>query len=262
MARVFVSRSKELPQIFRPRHQWDFPMWETRDEIKQPHRLGFPKFYVDGVKVVLAKNGSVALSPGVYAETVFSSFTETNLSKVTNIRDDKVTMVSGNSDVAKDLFKDGRLIITGGTGVGHSFPVTGNSEGAGDAATDETIIYLGAQLPVALDLTSDARVITSRYRNLRVGTSSGELAVGFIPIGVPANDYFWLVEQGPTAAIAQEAITASNGPQVDLRPSGTGGKLGLRNATTDEGTQLIASFAQNVNAAADDYIQVIARIGG
>ena len=261
MGRVFVSRSKELPQIFRPRHQWDFPMWETRDEIKQPHRLGFPKIYVDGVKVVLAKNGSVALNPAVYVETVFTSITDTNLPKAANIRDDKVTIVSGTTSVAKDLFKDGRLEVISGTGVGHSFPVTGNSEGAGDAATDQMVIYLGAQLPIALDLTSDVRVLTSRHRNLRVGIGAGELAVGFVPIAVPANDYFWLVEQGPTAAITGEAIATSTAVQVDLKPS-TGGKLALRNAANDEGGQLVASFAQNNAAAADGYIQVIARIGG
>ena len=261
MGREFVSRSKELPQIFRPRHQWDFPMWETRDDLRQPHRLGFPKFYTDGVKAVLAKNGSVALSPGVYVEVPFTSIADTNLSKVANIRDDKVTIVSGTTAVAEDLYKDGRLIITGGTGVGHSFPVTGNSAGAGDAATDEIIIYLGAQLPVALDLTSDVRAITSRYRNLREGTGSGELAVGFVPIGVPIGDYFWLVSEGPVAAIAVESIVDSAAAQIDLKP-GVDGKVGLRNADNDEGYQLIASFAQNVNVSADAYIQVIAKIGG
>ena len=112
-------------------------------------------------------------------------------------------------------------------------------------------------LPIALDTTSDVRVITSRHRNLRVGTGAGELAVGFVPIAVPADDYFWLVKEGPTAAIAGEAIATSTAVLVDLRPS-TGGKVGLRNAANDEGTQLVASFAQNNAAAADGYIQVIA----
>ena len=260
MGREFVSRSKELPQVFRPRHQWDFPMWETRDEIRQPHRLGFPKFYVDGTKAVLAKNGSVALSPAVYVESPFTSIADTNLPKAVGVREDKVTITVGTTAVAEDLYKDGRIIITGGTGVGHSFPVIGNSGGGGTAA-DTIVIYLGAQLPIALSTTTDVRVITSRYRNLRVGTGSGELAVGFVPIGVPIGDYFWLIEQGPTAAIAGEGITTSTAAQVDLMPAADG-ELFLRNAANNEGHQLIASFAQNITAAANAYIQVIARIGG
>ena len=261
MAREFVSRSKELPQIFRPRHQWDFPMWETRDELNQPHRLGFPKFYVDGVKAVLAKNGGTALNPGVYVEVPFTSLSDSNLPKVADIRDDQVTILSGTTAIAKDLYKDGRLIITGGIGVGHSFPVTGNTIGAGSAATDTIVVHLGAQLPIALDLTTDVRVITSRYRNLRVGTGSGELVVGFIPIAVPANDYFWLIQEGPTAAIAGETITPSTAANIDLKPV-SNGRLSLRNAALDEGSQLVASFAQNAAVAAAGYMQVMARIGG
>ena len=122
-------------------------------------------------------------------------------------------------------------------------------------------VYIAARLPIALDTTTDILLISSRFRNLRRGTGSGEPAIGFIPIAVPSNDYFWIIEQGPTAGIAEEAITASTAVQMDLKP-GTEGKLLLRNAAADEGAQLIATFANGEGVSADGYMQVIARIGG
>ena len=255
--RTFVTKNLELPQVFRPLHQWDFPIWETRDELNRPHRPGFPKYYVDGTKAVLAKNGAVALNPGVYAESPIISIADINLPKAANIRDSVVT-IAATATVAEDAYKDGRLLITGGTGVGHSFPVAGNS---GRTGAGNIEVSIGARLPIALDTTSDILLVSSRYRNLRVGTGSGEIAVGIIPVAVPANDYFWIIEEGPTIAIAGEAIAASTRANIDLMP-GPSGRLMLRNAAGDEGSQIVASFAQNTNVASAGYMHVIAKFGG
>lgn len=261
MGRLTVKRSAELPQIFSPRLQWDFPMWETRDKLNQPHRLGFPKHFVDGTVAVLAKNGGVQLNPGVYAEAPFTAITDTNLVRKVRLGRSEIPIVTGATAVAKDLYQDGRLIVFGGTGAGLSFPVIGNSEGAGGDAADETIIAIGGSLPIELDTTSDVRVVSSRYRNLRQGTGAGELAVGFIPIIIPPNEYFWLIKTGPASGIAGEAITVSTVAQMDLMPGGSG-RLMLRNAAADEGSQIIATFADQVSAVAGGHMQIIARIGG
>ena len=261
MARTFVKPFKELPQIYRPRHQWNFPIWETRDEIREPHRVGFPKTFVNGQKVVLAKNGPLSLAPGRYVESVLVSLQDVNLPEAASQLSDQVTVTSGTTAVAADAYVDGFLIINGGLGAGHLFPVDGNTAGAGSAATDTITVHLGCQLPVALDTTTDIRLISSRYRNVRTGTGTGDLALGFVPIDVPANDYFWLITEGPTAAIAGEAITLSP-TTVDLKPGG-GGRLSLRNADNDEGTQLVSSLAHpTASAGLNEIIQVIARIGG
>ena len=260
MGRISVRRSSELPQIFSPRLQWDFPIWETRDKINQPHRLGFPKHYVDGGVAVLAKNGAAQLNPGLYAETVYSSVGGL-LQSAARVQAKKLIVITGVPAVAKDAYKDGRAVIIGGTGAGLSFPVASNGVSAGGNATDTTEFTIGGTLPMDLDTTSNIVVTTSRYDNLRIGTGAGELAVGFIPVIVPPEEYFWLVREGPIAGRAGEAITGSTAVQVDLKP-GTQGRLLLRNEAADVGTQLIASFAQDIDAASGAFMHINARIGG
>ena len=255
----------ELPQWIRPAHQFDFPIWETqtKQQVRLPHQLGYPRKFVDGSEWYLAKNGGTILQPGYYVETVITAIAETDITKPIEIADSRVTFeVPAGTTVSKDQFEGGYYMVKDGTGKGLNMPIKGNTASPDGATAAHTInIYLGVQCPVDLDTTTDVQIVTSPWNNMRLGSgpSAGGNAIarGIPPIVIPANEYFWIQGRGPGLAFSQTAKTLNN-ESVALRP-GTGGQLIAANPTadaTDGGQPVVAHLLDPAAVAAGEAIYV------
>ena len=216
--RQFVTPLRELEQWYRPRHQFDFPIWETKDEIRLPHVVGYPRMFVDGSVWRLGQNGATAaeLLPGYYVESVITVIAEDTITEAVGVLEDRATITVGTTAVTADQFQGGYLQVKDHTGKGYNFPIVGNTEGGGTAG-DTITVYLGIELPVALDTTTDVQIVSSPYRNLRLGSASEGTNNGAQPRGIPAtnvaaSEYFWYQEKGPGIGFANAAIAVADLP--------------------------------------------------
>ena len=249
----------EIEQIYRPRHQDQWPIWETRDELKQPWSLGFPKMFVDGSWYRLAKNGGTAVTvANRLLEGVITTIEDTNLPKAVDQFENIVEIAVGTTQVTENQFQDGYLQIKGGTGVGYNLLIAENEAGGGTAG-DTIKIYLAHELPVALSTTTDVQIITNPNKNLRVATGSGEVARGTNPTTVEANYYFWKQHRGVTVGQAGAALAASTADVVALMASTDAGKFEPMPGTvsssdaTNLGKQIVGHKIDSNAVANDEY---------
>ena len=229
----FVTPLTELAEVWRPRHQMYFPIWETREKISLPQSLGFPRVFVNGEEFVLAKNGATALKPGLYVESVITRITETNITKAVGVLSEQITVEVGTTTVTENQFQDGYLLITGGAAdvIGHRFPIKGNSAGGGTAA-DTITVRLAVEMPIALNLTTDIAIYTSPYANLVIGSAGTASTLGNSPRGIPcvaveANYYFWaqkkrfgIAQINGVFTVDTESQSLKAGPGGQLSPVG------------------------------------------
>ena len=254
----FAEPLTELPLWYRAAHTKDFPIWETRDKLDGylPLQLGYPRKFANGQEYFLAKNGATKLKAGYYVETSITAIEEDTLTEVVELGDNRATIEVGTTTVTKDQFAGGFLQVKDHTGKGHNYAIRGNTAGGGTAG-DTITVYLGIEVPVALDKTSDIQIVTSPWNNLVEGTgaetdSGHHVARGIPSIEVEANYYFWLQGRGPGLAIAQTAINVSVNVPQSLRP-GTNGRLNLVSAHPD---QAVATMLDPNAVVADEAFYV------
>ena len=220
-AREFAEPLNEMEQIFRPRHQDHWPIWETREELKQPWVVGFPKIFVTGEWYRIMQNGGTAIAfANQLLETVITAFYEVNITKSVDKLESSVTVEVGTTTVTENQFAGGRLQVKSGTGVAYDFPIVGNTAGGGTAL--DTIQVYVTEMPIELDTTTDIQIITSPYRNIRVATASGERAVGACPTTIEADAYFWGKFRGDSIGQASGAMAASSAATIALAPGDEG----------------------------------------
>ena len=213
--REFAEPLNEMEQIFRPRHQKAWPIWETREELEQPWVVGFPKIFVNGEWYRLMQNGATAITvANRLLETVITAIGETNITKSVDKLESQVTVEVGTTTVTENQFAGGRLQVKGGKGAAYEFPIVGNTAGGGTAG--DTIQVYVTEMPIELDTTTDIQIITSPYRNIRVGRGAGESSVGANPTTVEANYYFWGKHKGPAIGQAGDGMDASDSAHVEL----------------------------------------------
>lgn len=247
--REFSEPFNEMEQIFRPRHQDYWPLWETRAELKQPWVVGFPKLFVNGEWYRIMQNGATAIDvANRLLETVITTIEETNLTKSVDKLENSVKVEVGTTVVTKDQFAGGRLQVKGGTGIAYDFPLIGNDAGGGTAG-DTILVHLAHEMPIELDTDTDIQIISSPLRNIRVATGSGERKVGANPTTVESNYYFWGKFKGDTIGQAGAALGASDESTVKLASSTDAGKYRV-----DPGTAGVQSVGVKMdgNAVSDN----------
>ena len=245
---LYVTDIPELGQVWRPLHQYKWSVWEEREEIKFPHKPGFPKVLNNGQEFAIAKNGSTALARGLCVKSSSAVIDITDLPEAPDLLSGKVVIdipTTHATEYAEDYFQDGYLYVKSGTGAGLNFPVA-RSEAipASPASATNVTITIDGEIFVELDTTSDVTLISSPYRN--VGLSSvAEGFGGLPPDEVSADAYFWLQTKGPAVGISSGDIVKG----VALAPT-TGGKF----TTAVAGQRVVAHSLEG--ASADDYFQV------
>ena len=219
---LYVTQFPELSQVWRPLHQYKWSVWESRDEIKYPHKPGFQKVLSNGQKFVVAQNGGTDLNRAEFVAPTLVTIQADTLPEAPDLLTGKIEIdfASGQTARVEDYFKDGYLLVNDHTGEGLILPVAGND--AITATSTTCTITLDGELFVELDTTTDVRLVSSPFRNMaRGGTTS---SLGGIPTDeVDEDDYFWLQVGGPTLATigtggcnAGDALTpAANGTLIE-----------------------------------------------
>ena len=251
-AREFAEPLSEMEQIFRPRHQDAWPIWETREELKQPWVVGFPKIFVNGEWYRIMQNGATAITAANrLLETTIYAISETNLTKSVDKLESSITVEVGTTAVTENRFAGGRLQVKSGTGVAYDFPIVGNTAGGGTAL--DTIQVYVTEMPIELDTTTDIQIITSPYRNIRLGVGSGEVSVGANPTTVEANHYFWGKHRGAAIGQAGGAMTGSDSGHVELS-AGADGKYITHPASA---SQTVGYLNDPATVADEEYFSLI-----
>lgn len=206
--RVFSTPIPELPESYRPQHQYEWSMWEELTELKFPHRPGFEKNNVMQQQFVVCQNGGTKLERALYAAPAVIQLTDTNIPQAAALVSSKVTVNVMNTSeaLAENYFENGMLMIKDGASKGLAYPIS-NSGPIGTTASD-VVITIDGELIEALDTTSDVSIVSSPFRNI---AQSGEGASfgGIPPDEINPNMYFWLQKKGPaigTAAAAGIAV--------------------------------------------------------
>ena len=211
--RIYTTPLPEPTQVWRSLHQYEWTVWEEREEIRHPHALGFPKVFASGQEFAIAKNGSTALERAEYAApTIVVLDTETlpaTPDPLSNII--TIDFTAGQTARAEDYFADGILYVKDGTGAGLYFSVS-KSEAITTTSTSAKITIAGEIFAdddgdSVLDTTSDVTLVSSIWRN--IGQAAATSSFGGIPLDeVSADAYFWLQKRGPAVGKAADANTA------------------------------------------------------
>jgi len=245
---LYVTDIPELGQVWRPLHQYKWSVWEEREEIKFPHKPGFPKVLNNGQEFAIAKNGGTALERGLYAKPTIAVIDITDLPEAPDLLSGKVVIdipTTHATAYAEDYFQDGYLYVKSGTGEGLHFPVARSEAipATPSSATNVTITIDG-EIFVELDTTSDVTLTSSPYRNIGLAGAAASFG-GIPPDEVSADAYFWLQKKGPAIAVADAAV--SDG--AALTPAADGELV-----TVTAGDPIVAYALEA--AAADEYFQV------
>ena len=242
----FVTDLPDISQNYRPFHQYVWPIWEEREELRQPHQLGFSKLGGNGQNFQIVQNGSTALTAadrGKFVAPTITSDAFTNLPEKTDLLNNRVKIDVPASRTttarAENLFEDGMFIVTGGTGAGLAFPIEASDAIVDSTDDTEIVVTLAAELFIELDTTTDVKLVSSPFRNFAVGGEDS--AFGGILIDVAdADAYFWLQTHGPSVGRGDAAIS-----EGDALTPAAGGEL----ITATAGQPIVAYALEDPSAA-------------
>lgn len=203
----FTTPIPDFPDVLRPFHQYQWSVWEEREELKQPQEVGHVRVKRGGREYIICKNGGTKLNRAEFAAPVITRLVITDLPSAPEMLSGIVLVDIPNTDAhtyAENLFEDGILNVNGGTGAGLGLPILGNTARAASVAATMQV-FLDTEMFIALDTTSDVSLITSPFRNMSRGTAASGVG-GIPPDEISPNVYFWLQRRGPTVAKAGGSV--------------------------------------------------------
>lgn len=135
------------------------------------------------------------------------------------------------ASAAKDAFAGSKLIIEGGAGVGHAYPIVSSTAGS------PTTLSLHPDFPLAVALTTATDVTIVQHNCFEVITALAVAAaktnlVGITPVAVADNEYFWMQTKGLANVQFDAAVSIADGGNVTL--SDTAGQAQLQDAFADQ----------------------------
>lgn len=118
---------------------------------------------------------------------------------------DKIISIATSITLVVNEYAGGYMVIEADTGVGYAYLIEANEVAAG-AANALFRIKLG--LAVALNATSDVKLIKSRFKEvLIIPTSIDAIPVG-VSVGVGADGSFgWMATKGPWSVLTLDGVT-------------------------------------------------------
>ena len=117
-----------------PRKKTGFLQGLYAESSTQKEALGTVRELKDGRTFVYCKNGAVALAAGkVCASVITSGMNEQTVTVAHAIGTTEITMTDSGSGTSANAYKDGRLVVTAGTGIGESYTITGNTAASAGA---------------------------------------------------------------------------------------------------------------------------------
>ena len=166
--------------------------------------LGTRGVTADGRRFVYAKAGAADLAPGKLAVAADPNSNVVNkaVTAVAPVGSKTVQFTAGAA-ITADAYADGILQVNDADGEGTSYRITGNTGGTAVTVT------LADPIEVALKkTTSEVSLYKADSDSVVISaTDQADLAVGVPLVTIPAGNYGWLQTYGPSAVLADEAVT-------------------------------------------------------
>lgn len=203
-----------------PRKRSGFSQGLYAISATQKERLGTVRELDDGRTFVYCLNGAVDLVAGVTCASVITSgMNEQTVTVAHAIGTELVTITDSGSATAADAYKDGKLVVTAGTGIGQCYDILGNT--AATAGTTFTV-RLATGLITAWSSDTDVTLYKNKYNGVVVNPVDGQqLPVCVTQRPVTAAYYFWGQVLGDGAMLIDVAAGTA-GTELDeklIRPS-------------------------------------------
>ena len=115
---------------------------------------------------------------------------------------DKIISTADTITLVQDEYAGGFMVIEADTGVGYTYFIESN-----DAAASNALFRIQLGLAIALDSTSDVKLLKSRFKELLIiPTSIDAIPVG-ISVGVGADGSFgWMATKGPWCVLTSGTV--------------------------------------------------------
>ncbi len=198
-----------------PRKRSGFSQGLYAISATQKERLGTVRELDDGRTFVYCLNGAVDLVAGVNCASVITSgANEQTVTVAHAVGTELVTFTNGTgSTIAADDYKDGKLVVTAGSGIGECYDILGNTSAINGATMQ---IRLATGLVTAWSTsTTDVTIYKNKYNGVVVNPTDGQqLPVCVTQRPVTAAYYFWGQVLGDGAMLVDNAGAAS-GAELD-----------------------------------------------
>ena len=201
-------------------------LYEESSTIK--HRLGTIRYTSDGRRFVYTKATAAAIASGIAVGkpnapqncTVAAADAAINLAGVR-----KITLTLSGTPTA-NLYQDGYMIITAGTGIGEMYRIRGNSVDDSPASGRCTFYLYDALKATMVASSTTVDVYVNPYSGVYInptvadGTATtGFKIAGVTQRGVTASYYFWLQTDGLATALVETSTSGAEGDERYLIPA-------------------------------------------
>lgn len=162
---------------------------------------------------------------------------------------DRSISITAQGAIAADLYKDGTLYVNDGVGQGQKFRL-GTHLAVDSAATGVMNLATDEQVRTALDTSSLVGLKVNRYKDVIVfPTTTTGLPVGFTPMDVADDRYFWAQTRGEASVWIEGTVVLGKGA-IPSEGSNPGAVAPEVNAGGDDP---VVGWVQNPRAVTDDY---------
>ena len=196
-------------------------------ESTPSQQLGASGFDSIGRKYKYSKIGAANIAAGHLLQTSArdTNFTDLVVYSASAIGAFTVTATLGGTAVTADMFKDGILAVTAGTGLGYTLAIKSHTVQAG--TTGNVTFTLYEPLKIAIDTTTRVTPMKNPYDGVVDSpTTATGITMGVGMFVATAKYYTWIGVQGYFAVLASTTVQAIGGG-VQAKNSSTAGAANI-----------------------------------
>lgn len=169
--------------------------------------LGTIRQLAGGREIVYAKVGAAAISAAHVMAGPAPAANHTNcaVAATASVGAKRFTVTLGATAAAKDLYKDGFVVVQSGTGAGYSYMIDYHLS---CAASGNLVVNLKDELETTLLATTAVALVKNKYNGVVAATANATTPVGVSLCTASANYFVWLGKRGPwPVTIGSSAVT-------------------------------------------------------
>ena len=239
---------------------------EKVETSEQKQKLGTRAVTPDGRVFYYAKNSSAAITPagkicdGIAA--VAAHDMDIAATAATAVGSTTISLEVPTTDLTKDQYADGYLLINDGPGQGEVYRIKGHP--AHDASDDNTVIFTIDEpdgIRTALTTSSLFGISYNPYKDVKIIDGDGTQTTGPLgvnPIPVTASYYFWLQSAGIASVLSGAAVAVVGDAIGVSQASGESGAFDLWDASSEEDTRPIGHAMNIPSVDTDNQIVMLA----
>ena len=239
---------------------------EKVETSEQKQKLGTRAELPDGRVFYYAQNSSAAITPAgkicdgiaaVAAHDMDIAATEAH-----SAGDTTISLEVPTTDLTKNQYKDGYLLINDGPGQGEVYRI--KSHPAHDASADNTVIFTIDEadgIRTALTTSSLFGISYNPYKGVKIIDGDGTMTTGPLgvnPIPITASYYFWMQTAGIASVLSGAAVAVVGDAIGVSQASGESGAFDLWDASSEEDTRPIGHAMNIPSVDTDNQIVMLA----